>query len=409
VVGAFGADDDDRPVNLRRAGRLRVLQAVHAEAVNAGNGLSRLDIVDRTGLARGTVAAAVGELVAIGILVDDDPVVDTATVVQGRPPRQVRMAAEAGFAIGLDIARDHVRAVLCDLLGTPREDTGPIPMAVDRDPDATLLRAARLANDLAAHVAPDRVLGLGVGIASPVDRVSGTLLSEAVLPRWVGISVADDMARRTGLRVRVINDANAGLLAERRFGAARDVDDAIYLRLSAGIGAGLVADGRIVLGATGVSGELGHLTVVPDGSLCRCGNRGCLETVASPSAICAALAGDGPTFGTEQLLASIAAGRVDALRAVAAAGTMAGRAVAHAVMTVNPSLVVVGGELAEAGEVLLDPMRRAIAASTMRVHSSGLQVVAGVLGDAAGVRGAAAFVLDDAPRRLADLFQLIYR
>jgi predicted NBD/HSP70 family sugar kinase len=107
-------------------------------------------------------------------------------------------------------------------------------------------------------------------------------------------------------------------------------------------------------------------------------------------------------------LASIGAGRADALRAVAAAGTMAGRAVAHAVMTVNPSLVVVGGELAEAREALLEPMRRAIAANTMRVHSSDLKVVAGVLGDAAGVRGSAAFVLDEAPRRLAELFQLIY-
>ena len=107
------------------------------------------------------------------------------------------------------------------------------------------------------------------------------------MPGWVGVRAADELAERTGLPMRIINDANASVLAELRFGAAREPADVVYLRLSSGIGAGVICDGRMLLGSTGVAGELGHVAAKPADVVRRCGNRGCLETVATPTAIAA--------------------------------------------------------------------------------------------------------------------------
>jgi predicted NBD/HSP70 family sugar kinase len=246
------------------------------------------------------------------------------------------------------------------------------------------------------------VLGVGVGIACPVDRRSGALRAEGIMPSWVGLRPGDELAARTGLRVQVINDANACVLAERRFGTARTWDDVVYLRLSAGIGAGIVSDGRMLFGHDGLAGELGHLTIEPNGTVCRCGNRGCLETVASPTAIAALLSRSwSRPVTTAELLALVADGDRGAVRAVEDAGDAVGRALAATVMTLNPRLILIGGDLAATADVLLAPMRRALQRHTVGFHNRNLEMSASVLGDAAGVHGAAALVLADAPQRLS--------
>ncbi len=202
------------------------------------------------------------------------------------------------------------------------------------------------------------------------------------------------------MAARIINDANAGVLAERRFGAARDCADVIYLRLAAGIGAGVVCDGRM-LGQHGLAGELGHVRVEPQGLLCRCGNRGCLETVASPTAIADLLARSwGRPVSAADLTELLRTGDRGTRRAVQDAGDAVGRALALAVTLVNPSLIVVGGDLVTAGDVLFEPLRRALDRQTMSSHAHALRIVPSALGDSACVRGAAALVLDSAPERL---------
>jgi predicted NBD/HSP70 family sugar kinase len=191
------------------------------------------------------------------------------------------------------------------------------------------------------------------------------------------------------------------VLAERRFGAARDCGNIVYLRLSSGIGAGVVCDGRLLLGGGGFAGEIGHVTVDPRGDLCRCGNRGCLETVASPPSIAGLLSRSwGRDVGGAELSELIRAGDRGALRAVEDAGDAVGRALAFAVMLLNPELIVVGGDLVIAGESLFEPMRRVLTRNTMFSHTRRLRIVPSALGDSAGVRGAAALVLDGVPERL---------
>jgi predicted NBD/HSP70 family sugar kinase len=317
-------------------------------------------------------------------------------------PQMVSPLPDAVYAIGLDVGHDHVRAIVTDVVGISYWDRSEA-MAVDDDPERALDAAVRLVTTAIADTAvpPEKILGLGLGIACPVDKTTGALRAEGIMPGWVGIRPADELAARTGLPTRLINDANAGVLAERRFGAARDCANVVYVRLAAGIGAGMVNDGRMLLGHLGLAGELGHVIVEPNGADCRCGRRGCLETVASPAAIAGLLAsGRGQPVGTVDVAGLLRKGDRDALRVIEDAGEAVGRALSTAVSLLNPELVVIGGDLVEAGDALLEPIRRTLRRGAMGSLRQRLRVVPSMLGDSAGVRGAAALVLDGVPERL---------
>jgi predicted NBD/HSP70 family sugar kinase len=356
----------------------------------------------RTGLSRSTVSSVVYDLISEG-LVNEQPA-DTSETKLGRPALTLSLQPQAAYAVGVDIGHDHVRTILSNLAGEPVWDH---TVGVDVDDAAEdTLEAATTSLGRALHeteIARSAVLGLGVGIACPVDRQSGELYAEVIMRNWVGVKLGAELAARTGLPVQVINDANACVLAERSYGAAQIWDDVVYLRLSAGIGAGIVSDGRMLLGHDGLSGELGHVTVEPNGIVCRCGNRGCLETVASPTAIAALLTRSwGQTVTSADLAGLIEERNTGAARAVADAGEAVGRALAMTVMTLNPRLILVGGELAAAGDILLDPIRRALQRETVGSHNRQLEISISSLADAAAVRGAAALILADAPQQLSD-------
>jgi predicted NBD/HSP70 family sugar kinase len=321
-----------------------------------------------------------------------------AAVRSGPPPQLLSPEPRAGYAAGVDVGRDRVRMILTDLLGTTLWDAS-VAMAVDVDPQQALDTAADLIGRAVREtgVPRGRVLGAGLGIACPVGT-DGELRADGVMPGWVGMRPAGELAERTGLEVRLINDANAGALAECRFGAARACDRAVYLRLSSGIGAGLVRDGRVLPGRGGFAGEIGHVTVEPDGESCRCGNRGCLETVASPPALATALSrSKGRSVTPAEFADLIGSGDRDVLRAVEDAGDAVGRALTNITMLFDPELIVIGGDLPIAAPSLLEPIRRALTRNSMGSHTPRLRVVASALGDSACVRGAAAFVLDYVP------------
>jgi predicted NBD/HSP70 family sugar kinase len=385
----------EAPIGLTDLGRVRVLRALAESEL-----LSRAEIASRTGLAKATVASVVNDLIDEGLV--REAASEPAAARAGRPPQMLSLEPEAAFALGLDIAHDHVRTILTDVVGTVRWDRTE-PIAVDRDPERALAAAERLI-DAALHdtgVGRDKVLGLGAGIACPIDRDGRRLHAEGIMPGWVGVRPVDELADRTGLPVQIINDANAGVLAERRYGAARGCDNVVYLRLSSGIGAGAICDGRMLLGHGGIAGELGHVVIDPRGAMCRCGNRGCLETVASPPAIADLLARGWrrPVAGTD-LVDLLRAGDRGTARAIEDAGGAVGRALATTIMLLNPQMIVVGGELAAADEALFEPMRRTITRNTMVCHAESLRIVPSALGDSAGVRGAAALVLEGAPETL---------
>jgi predicted NBD/HSP70 family sugar kinase len=394
--GELSTETDGR-IGLTDLGRVRVLRALTEHQQ-----LSRSEIVSRTGLARATVGSIVYELINAN-LVCESAAADADGTRTGRPAQVLSLVPDSAYALGLDITHDHVRAVLTDVVGTVLWDRTR-PMAVDGDPERALDTAVRLIDAALADIGVPRekVLGLGAGFACLVDKDRRQLHAEGIMPGWVGVRPADELAGRTGLPVQIINDANAGVLAERRFGVAQGCDNVLYLRLSSGIGAGAICDGRMLLGHSGIAGELGHVVVEPHGTLCRCGNRGCLETVASPPAIADLLSRSwGRQVTTTDLPDLLRAADGGTVRVVEDAGDAVGRALAITVMMLNPEMIVIGGELAAAQETLFEPIRRTLNRNTMICHTESLRIVRSALGDSASVRGAAALVLEAAPGTLA--------
>ncbi|MEV5610867.1 ROK family transcriptional regulator [Streptomyces sp. NPDC052225] len=386
-------------LGMRDLNRLRVIESIYLHP-----GCSRTEIARRTGLSRGTVSSVAEELESAELIREyEAPDEERRRHGTGRRPTLLSLAPGAAYAIGIDIGHRHVRVIVCDLAGKPVAEQWS-PAHVDEAPAATL----DLAYDLVqralrdADVDPRRVLGAGIGLASPIDPDTGAIRADGILPGWQGVVPATEMQGRLGVPVQLANDADAGALGENVFGAGQGVDDMIYVRLSAGVGAGLILDGRPYRGARGIAGEIGHVCVRRDGAICRCGNRGCLETVASPVAVAREIEHVVDRPAGEQLFSLIAAGDRRALRAVADAGEAVGLALASVVNVLNPELVVVGGELAAAHEALLDPIRTAIHRHSLPGAAATARVITGSLGDRAEVLGAAALILARSPAALAE-------
>ncbi len=384
-------------MNLREEGRLRVLQALYD-----GAGTSRPELGRVTGLSRATVSSLVADMIAAGLVCEDNGLAEPGNRSMGRPAQPLSLDRFAAYAVGADIGHTHVRVALCDLYGTPVWDHVEVK-EVDGAPHETLDLAADLIERALREcfVPRERLLGLGADIASPV-RSDGSLGADGIMPGWAGIRPGAELERRTGLAAQLINDANAGALAEHRYGAGRDTGDMVYVRLSAGIGAGIVAAGRLLLGTGGLAGEIGHLHVAQAGPVCRCGNRGCLETVASPVAIARLLQDSWSQPITPDDLPRLLAGNsAGALRVLEDAGEAIGRALAGLVTLFNPQMIVIGGDLAATGERLAGPIRHTIARHALPSAVPQVTIVTGELGSSAEVRGAASRVLAHAPRSLA--------
>jgi predicted NBD/HSP70 family sugar kinase len=380
---------------LRHLNRLRVIHALRDEGV-----ISRAGIARRTGLSRSTVSSLVSELQADGLVVERPEPAAAHGDQGGRPPILLSFDASAGVAVGIDFDHHHVRVAVSDLSSrvlAEREQR----LDTDHLAHEGLDAAAELVNQVLgeAGIEPARVIGAGMCLPGPIHRPTGVVGSTAILPAWVGVAAADEMHRRLDLPILVDNDANLAALAEAAFGAGRDAKDLIYLMISSGIGAGLVLDGRLYRGAEGLAGELGHVLVDPDGPVCRCGNRGCLETVAGTDALADLLRrshGDG--LDGHAIVTLARDGDLGCRRVIADAGRAIGKVAATLVNVLNPELLIVGGDLSEAGELLLDGVRESLGRSALPTAAQAAPVVAGSLGDRAEVLGAIALVLSEADR-----------
>jgi len=373
--------------SLRERNRLRVIDALRTRGA-----VSRADIARQTGLSRSTVSSLVGDLQPAGLVVERDT--DTVAAVGargGRPPVLVALDRSAGAVLGIDFGHRHLRVAVADLSYTLLAETF-VELEVDTAADEALDTAARLTEQVLeeAGLERGRVLAAGMGLPGPVDGTSGLLLSQTILPGWVGLDPAAAMEERLALPVHVDNDANVGALGESTFGAGRGTHVMAYLRLSAGIGAGLVFGGRPFRGSKGIAGEIGHVLVDPQGPICRCGNRGCLETFVAGPALCELLRRSHGALSVGQLVALAKEGDAACQRVIADAGRVTGRAVADLCNYLNPDLVVVGGELSMAGDLVLEPLREAVGRFAIPAAAEQVQIVAGTLGERAELLGALA-------------------
>ena len=262
----------------------------------------------------------------------------------------------------------------------------------------------------AAQAKARELSAVGISYGGPVDYQAGITVCCHHLPGWEGIPLRQMVQDRLGLPAAMDNDANAAALGEAKFGAGRGHPNLIYLTVSSGIGGGIILDGRVHRGVSSLAGEIGHVVLDPEGPLCTCGKRGCLEALASGWSIgkraAEALSSyDGETslrqlaesdqeITAEQVFRAAENGDEFALAVVERAAHYLGLGIAAAINLLNPSLVVIGGGVSKAGETLFRPVRQAVTEFAMEGIADAVQVVPAQLGDNVGILGAVALAMD---------------
>ncbi|AWL41327.1 MULTISPECIES: ROK family transcriptional regulator [Streptomyces] len=372
--------------SLHRANLERVVRAVRM----AGS-LTQAEIARSTGLSAATVSNIVRELK------DGGTVEVTPTSAGGRRARSVSLSGDAGIVIGVDFGHTHLRVAIGNLAHQVLAEESE-PLDVDASSAEGFGRAEQLVNRLVetTGIAPGKVIGVGLGVPGPIDVESGTLGSTSILPGWTGINPGQELAGRLGVPVYVDNDANLGSLGELVWGAGRGVKDLAYIKVASGVGAGLVIDGRIYRGPGGTAGEIGHITLDESGPVCRCGNRGCLETFTAARYVLPLLRpSHGPDLTMDRVVQLAREGDPGCRRVIGDVGRHIGSGVANLCNLLNPSRVVLGGSLAEAGELVLGPIRDSVSRYAIPSAARQLSVLPGALGGRAEVLGALALVLSE--------------
>ncbi|MEU3721405.1 ROK family transcriptional regulator [Streptomyces sp. NPDC031705] len=372
--------------SLHRANLERVVRAVRL----AGS-LTQAEIARTTGLSAATVSNIVRELKESGTV----EVTDTSA--GGRRARSVSLSGDAGIVIGVDFGHTHLRVAVGNLAHQVLAEEAE-PLDVDASWVDGFDRAESLVGRLVQGigVSRDKVIGVGLGVPGPIDVESGTLGSTAILPGWAGINPRQELAQRLGVPVYVDNDANLGALGELVWGSGRGVRDLAYIKVASGVGAGLVINGQIYRGPGGTAGEIGHITLDESGPVCRCGNRGCLETFAAARYVLPLLQGThGLDLTMEKVVELARGGDPGCRRVITDVGRHIGSGVASLCNLLNPSRVVLGGSLAEAGELVLTPIRESVGRYAIPSAARQLSVLTGSLGGRAEVLGALALVLSE--------------
>jgi predicted NBD/HSP70 family sugar kinase len=372
--------------SLREANRARIVSAVQQRG-----SLTQIELAGVTGLSPATVSNIVKELTGAGVLHT------SPSTRSGRRALQVTLARNLGLVAGVHFGTRSLRVALADASMRVLADQR-MPLAPDHRADTGLQRAAMLVEEMVASVdaAPGELLAVGVGVPAPVDVRTGRIATVGMLRGWDGVVVPELLEAEVGAPVTVDNDANLGALAETRFGAAQGHDAVAYLRVSHGVGGGLVLGGRALHGRSGVAGEIGHVSVDEHGPVCRCGNRGCLEMLVGATSLLSMLPPEAGHLTLADLVARALDGDAGCRRVVFDAGRHLGIALANLCNLVDPDVVVIGGTLAEAGDVLLDPLRTALGQRIVATSRGPVEVIPSTLGADAGVRGALAAALDQA-------------
>ncbi len=377
------------------------------DAVRLGRARSRGDLVGRTGLSRGVVAQRVGELLERGLVLEGERGPSTG----GRPPRQLTFRGDAGHVLVADLGATSIDVAATTLDGRILAHVDE-PASIAAGPEVALARVEELFDDLSAarRRLPGRLWGIGVGVPGPVEFRTGRPIFPSIMPGWDNYPVRERLAARYGAPVWVDNDVNAMALGELRAGVAAGHRNVIVVKIGTGIGAGVISDGRLHRGAQGSAGDVGHIHVSDDRSVvCRCGNEGCLEALAGGEAIgrdgeAAARDGRSPRLlaildahgvvTAEDVALAASFGDAVAVDLLQAAGRRVGLMLASVVNFFNPSLVVIGGGVAQSGDVLLASIREVVYSRGLPLATRDLLVQRSSLGSLAGVIGGSAMVVD---------------
>jgi glucokinase-like ROK family protein len=377
------------------------------DEIRLGRSRSRSELVARTGLGRAIVARRVQELIDRGLVTEGDVGPSTG----GRPPRQVAFRADAGHVLVADLGATSIDVAITSLdgriLGHHDE-----PARIEDGPERCLERVDALFGSLVLTTQdiPGRLWGVGIGVPGPVEFESGRPVSPPIMPGWDGYPIRERFTKRYRAPVWVDNDVNLLALGEWRSGVAAGHDNVVVVKIGTGIGAGIISDGRLHRGAQGSAGDVGHIQVTDDRSVvCRCGNLGCLEALAGGGALgragqAAALEGRSPrlraaldqhgSLSAEDVARAASYGDPVAVALLQSAGRLVGSMLASVVNFFNPSLIVIGGGVANSPDQLMAAIRETIYRRSLPLATRDLSIQRSSLGALAGVIGASSMVVD---------------
>jgi predicted NBD/HSP70 family sugar kinase len=361
------------------------------ELIRQEDGLTRADLAEMTGLARSTVTQRVDLLLA------DDLVVEAgeARSTGGRPPIILRFNSGSGVVLVADLGATHARFAVTTLEAVVLAERS-MELLIADGPEPVLARAQLVFDGLletAGRVEAD-VRGVGIGVPGPVDFANGRPADPPIMPGWNGFPVGERFAERYDVPVRVDNDVNIMALGEF-WSSDAAADDMVFVKVGTGIGSGLIFDGQLHRGANGAAGDIGHIQAGVSDAVCRCGNFGCLEASASGGALARQLSELGRDVEDgRDVVALAASGDSDAAQAIRDAGRIIGDILAGVVNLLNPGEIVIGGDIAQAGQPLLAGIRETIYRRSTTLNTNELTIRTSQLGDRAGVIGGAALVIE---------------
>jgi glucokinase len=359
-----------------------------------GKPRTRTELSAMTGLARSTVALRIDALMRLGLV---GPVGD-AVSTGGRPSSQFAIAASGRVVLAVDVGASHVRIAVSDLTGRIQAETGESILVTD-GPEAVLGWVVTAARELLEGLGREAgdLLAIGIGLPGPVEHSTGRPINPPIMPGWDRFDVPGWFRGSFDCAVLVDNDVNIMALGEREL-AWPDVDHLIFVKVATGIGSGVISGGFLQRGAQGTAGDIGHVYVARGADVpCQCGNRGCLEALASGPAIGRALRAVALDASTSQdVVELVKRGNIDAIQAVRQAGRDIGEVLTTCVSLINPSAIVIGGSLAQAGEHLIAGVREVVYTRSMPLATEHLQISQSKAGPDAGVLGASMLAIHHA-------------
>ncbi len=365
--------------------------------------LSRAELADRLQMPRPRLLAELERLVALGYVAE----AGKAASRGGRRSTLVELSPHLRFA-AVDLGASSIDV---EVVNGRLEPVAAYAEVADirSGPKATLQRVSELLHKARADGVYERLDAIGVGVPGPVSFRDGVPVSPPIMPGWDRFPVREQLTREHGCPAVVDNDVNIMAIGERHGGVAHSVDDFLFVKIGTGIGCGIYLSGEVYRGTDGCAGDIGHIQVDPHGPVCSCGNAGCLEALFSGAALAkdataAARAGASPAL-SERLAAhgtvtalDVAAGAVEGdvtcIQLIREGGRRVGIVLAGLVSFTNPSMIVIGGGLAQLGHVLLAEIRSVVYRRSLPLATGNLPVVLSELGPRAGVAGAAVLASD---------------
>ncbi len=370
--------------------------------------LTKADLVEHTDYSRTKITQCIDSLVAKNIIKSNE----SSDFTGGRRSRTYSFNGELGLVAGVDIGATSIDVVLSDFSRNVISRKS-ISAIVREGPQSILTKVCDILFQIFRenNLKPEKLTGIGIGVPGPVDFSLGTVLSPPIMPGWDRFPIISTMQKSFPLaNIVVDNDVNMMALGEVTHGAAKDVNNIIFLKIGTGIGAGIISFGKIYRGSNGCAGDVGHICADKNGPICSCGNAGCLEAVAAGPAIAergrnAAISGNstilnkylennGGFLKAEDVGDAAREGDPSAIEIIRSSGELIGDVLASLVNFYNPDMIIIGGGVSNIGNLLLSSIRQGVLNRSLPLATRDLQIVFSAIGPEAGITGAVSLAIE---------------